>query len=221
MILTNRYITLFDGVNKRQRSVEAALLIGICLWVASCGETEQGTRCILPDSIELQTGDVVFRMGSGIESHAVRMMDADGDYSHVGIVVDTMGRKMVVHAVPGEPDFEGDVDRVKLDEVQTFFSVIHAGKGEITRIDDELAARCAAQVALNVFRRGVFFDHDYDSADTTRMYCTELVMYVYECAGLRLVTSKPHEVELPLLHAEVYYPSDVYHSRQLKSVAKF
>lgn len=221
MIIANRHITLLDGVNKRQRSVETALFIGFCLLIVGCESIGQGNHCILPEGIELQTGDVVFRMGSGIESHAVRMMDVDGDYSHIGIVVDTMGRKMVVHAVPGEPDFEGDIDRVKLDEVQTFFSAVHAGKGEITRIDDELAARYAAQVALDVFRRGVPFDHDYDSNDTTRMYCTELVKYVYQCVGLRLVTSPPHEVELPLLHVEVYYPSDVYHSRHLRSVVKF
>lgn len=202
--------------------VGTALLIGSSLLNIGCGDsTKHGNHCILPDGIVLREGDVVFRMGSGIESHAVRLMDTDGNYSHIGIVVDTMGRKMVVHAVPGEPDFKDDVDRVKLDEVQTFFSVVYAGKGEITRIDDELTARYAARAALDVFRRGVLFDHDYDSNDTTRMYCTELVMYAYKCAGVRLVMSEPHEVELPMLHAAVYYPSDVYHSTHLRSVVIF
>ena len=217
----NGHINRHDGLNKGRKGVGTVLLIWGCLLFASCKSTKQESHCILPDDIVLQEGDVVFRMGSGIESHAVRLMDSGGDYSHVGIVVDTMGCMMVVHAVPGEPDYEGDVDRVKLDEVQTFFSSVHAGRGSVMRASDDQVARCAARVALDIYRRGVLFDGDYDSADTTRMYCTELVMYAYHRAGLTLVTTKPHEVDLPMLHAKAYYPSDVYRSGHLKSVVKF
>ena len=34
--------------------------------------------------------------------------DRGGSYSHVGMVVDSCGVMMVVHAVPDEPDYEGD-----------------------------------------------------------------------------------------------------------------
>ena len=44
-------------------------------------------------------------------SQAVLLAEKDGAYSHTGIVVDSAGVLMIVHAVPGEPDFEGDEDR--------------------------------------------------------------------------------------------------------------
>lgn len=67
----------------------------------SCNNNK--TRTIFPAGCELKTGDIVFRRGGGISSHAVMMADRNGRYSHVGIVVDSAGRKMIVHAVPGEP----------------------------------------------------------------------------------------------------------------------
>lgn len=55
----------------------------------------------MPDDCQLKTGDVVFRRGSGLTSHVVLAADVNGNYSHLGIVVDSAGIKMVVHAVPG------------------------------------------------------------------------------------------------------------------------
>ncbi len=189
--------------------------------MVSCTSHRKDIHCILPDGVILHTGDVVFRLGGGLESHAVLSLDVHGKYSHVGIVVDTMGRKMIVHAVPGEPDFEGDLDRVKLDDVSRFFSSLYANRGEVMRMSDSVVAGNAAQKALELFRRNVLFDDDYNVGDTTRMYCTELVMYAYSRAGEELVTVSPHHISLPLLSADVYYPSDIYESGKLKSIIQF
>lgn len=96
-------------------------IIFTAIMLASCGEKEQ--RSILPEGCELHAGDVVFRRGSGLTSHAVLAADRYGAYSHIGIVVDSCGVMMVVHAVPGEPDYEGDPDRVKMDTPKRFFLV--------------------------------------------------------------------------------------------------
>ena len=201
---------------------QLSFLILVALFVTvGCHSGSQMSRCILPDSVSLRVGDVVFRRGGGFESHAVISLDAHGQYSHVGIVVDTLGRKMIVHAVPGEPDFEGDEDRVKLDEVEKFFSSIYANKGAVMRCQDSLKASVAADVALSVYRRGVLFDHDYEIGDTTKMYCTELVMYAYQRAGLNLVSNAPHGISLPLVQTNVYFPSDVYESKWLRTIVSF
>ena len=206
--------------NLRMLCCLTAALFG--LWLTGCRGRQEGGS-ILPEGVTLCEGDIVFRRGGGLESHAVMMMDVDGNYSHVGIVVDTLGRLMVCHAVPGEPDFEGDPDRVKLDDVQTFFSSVYASCGEVMRLrGDSLSPRQAARKALEVYRRGVLFDHAYDSEDTTKMYCTELVMYAYERNGIQLVQPEvPHEVEIPLLTASVFYPSDIAKSRLLSSITQF
>lgn len=76
----------------------AALLL-----MAACGGDGNRTRSIMPDSICLKAGDVVLRRGSGLTSRAVLMADRSRGYSHVGIVVDSAGVMMVVHAVPANP----------------------------------------------------------------------------------------------------------------------
>ncbi len=157
-------------------------IIFTAFMLASCGEKEQ--RSILPEGCELRAGDVVFRRGSGLTSRAVLAADRNGAYSHIGIVVDSCGVMMVVHAVPGEPDYEGDPDRVKMDTPQRFFSSMNARIGEVKRLcgDSATAAR-AARFAMEVYRRGTLFDHDYDDSDTTKMYCCELVDFVYRKPG--------------------------------------
>ena len=77
----------------------------ISLLAISCSRTK-GERSILPDGMVLADGDIVFRRGTGLMSHTVVAADG-GWYSHVGIVVDSAGVKMIVHAVPNEPVFPG------------------------------------------------------------------------------------------------------------------
>ena len=136
----------------------------------------------LPPSVELREGDVVFRRGGGMTSQAVLLADKNGYYSHCGIVIDSAGCKLIVHAVPGEPDYEGDPDRVKADRPATFFSSVYANAGEVCRADNDSTARRAARRAWEIYRRRVLFDHDYNSTDTTLLYCTELVHLVSTCA---------------------------------------
>lgn len=203
-----------------QKTALAALFFTAAM-VASCGDEAREPVCLMPDTTVVRPGDIVFRRGGGFTSHAVVTLDAHGYYSHVGMVVDTAGRMMVVHAVPGEPDFEGDPDRVKLDSLQKFFSSLYTDCGEVCRVSDAKVAGKAAEVAKQVLRRNTLFDHDYRNDDSTQMYCTELVLYAYRKAGLRLTDKEPHYVELPLLKSSVYYPSDVYFSKKIHSITKF
>ncbi|MDD6517605.1 MAG: YiiX/YebB-like N1pC/P60 family cysteine hydrolase [Prevotella sp.] len=205
---------------------DMALPIGriwfVCLAMilVSCGEREE-ERSILPDDFALCAGDVVFRRGEGITSRAVLATDANGNYSHVGIVVDYAERRMIVHAVPGEPDFEGDVDRVKMDTPEKFFSYKNASKGEVCRLRDSSIAQRAANVALRIFRKGTPFDDKFDDKDTSKMYCTELVVYAYRHAGIDLTEGRRHEIDLPIIKTACIFPSDIYASRHLKSIIKF
>lgn len=189
--------------------------------LTACGP-DGPAHSLLPAGFELHTGDVVFRRGGGLTSHAVLIADRKGQYSHVGIVVDSCGTKLVVHAVPGEPDFDGDPDRVKADRPEHFFSSVYAGLGEVCRPRDAEAAAQAASVAWRVYRRHTLFDHDYDDHDTTKMYCTELVAFAFRQAGIDLVEDRGgHYINLPFLQGECVFPSDVYQSDFLTSVIKF
>ncbi len=197
-----------------------ALLVAATLW--SCSDNpSRAVGCIMPSGCKLRTGDVVLRRGSGLTSRTVMALDEKGEYSHVGIVVDSAGVKMVVHAVPDEPDYEGDPDRVKMDTPEQFFSSVYAQMGEVCRPKDSLTARKAAAAALDVYHRHTLFDHAYDDADTLRMYCTELVVHAYHRAGVELVGSKRHHVDIPFLKMDCMFPSDVLESGLLESKYKF
>lgn len=200
-----------------------ALAVLVCHIIALTGCTDEETvyNCILPDEVRLHEGDIVFRRGGGIESHVVMAVDRRGNYSHVGIVIDSAGIPMVVHAVPGEPDFKGDPDRVKMDVPDRFFSTEFTSIGEVCRVADTAVARRAAQAALGTYKRRTLFDHNYDDRDTNRMYCTELIVYAYHRAGLSLVSDERHEVRLPMFSANCIFPSDIRKSKHLKTIAIF
>ena len=200
----------------------AVLLLGAAvLLYRTCRKSGSTVHSILPPTVQLHEGDVVFRRGGGMTSQAVLLADKNGYYSHCGIVVDSAGSMLIVHAVPGEPDYEGDPDRVKADRPATFFSSVYANAGEVCRTDNDTIARTAARTAWEIYRRGVLFDHDYNSNDTTLLYCTELVHLVYSEAGCTLCGAPTHRFDLPGLHCVCWLPSDLHASAHLRSIAKF
>lgn len=189
---------------------------------ATCGGTHTRRHTIMPEGTALRQGDVVLRRGCGMTSRAVLMADRGGGYSHVGIVVDSSGTMMVVHAVPEEPDYEGDYDRVKMETPEKFYAPVNAKTGAVMRCTDSTVATRAAIVAMEVYRRGTPFDHDYDDSDTTKMYCCELVEFAYTRAGMPLVTAPRHSFTLPGMRIDnVILPSDFCSSVRLRSIAEF
>ncbi len=188
--------------------------------LSGCGNT--GRRSMLPDGVILKTGDIVLRCGYGLTSNAVRVADGGGIYSHVGIVVDSAGCKMICHAVPGEADFEGAPDRVKLDAPEVFFGSDKTDVGCVMRCEDSIKALVAADIALSVYRRGTFFDHDYNESDTTEMYCCELVEHAYIRAGHPLTGGKRSNYAIPGMDFDnVILPSQFRGSPHLELVIEF
>lgn len=196
------------------------VVISVLSLFLSCSDT--GFESILPEGCDLKPGDLVFRRGNGLTSRAVLMADKRGGYSHVGIVADSCGKMMIIHAVPGEPDFEGDLDRVKMDTPEKFFLSVNAKIGEVKRLrDDTATAARASRYAMEVYRRGVLFDHDYDDSDTTRMYCCELIEHVYSKAGLSLAGTVRHDILLPGMRLHCILPSDICNNSKLESIISF
>ncbi len=199
-------------------AIALALIPAICL-LSGCRKSAES---ILPDYVKLMPGDVVLRQGNGMTSRVVMMADKGGVYSHVGIVTDSAGVMMICHAVPGEPDFEGDEDRVKLEKPEKFFNGINASYGCVLRHSDEQTAQKASEIAMSVYRRKALFDHDYNEEDTMNVYCCELVEYSYKLAGCRLLGDARHRFVAPGLHFEsLILPSDFLKSSKLKRLKEF
>ncbi len=196
------------------------LLLPLCVLACSnTGRMQSGT--ILPEDVELRAGDVVFRKGSGFTSQAVLIAEKGGAYSHTGIVVDSAGVLMIVHAVPGEPDFEGDEDRVKMERPEDFFHSMKASQGAIYRHIDSCAAQQAAVRALQTYQRHPLFDHDYDDTDTTSLYCTELIVHAYSKTMHPLKDVQHQHLHLVGFESDCILPSDVQKCGNLKQIRTF
>lgn len=193
----------------------------LCCCVA-CNDKSGHRPSILPSDIELKCGDLVLRRGFGIMSHAVIAADTGCQYSHIGIVVDSCGYLMIAHAVPGEPDFDGDEDRVKIDKPETFYAEDRAGAGCVLRCKNSKAARKAGEKALSTYKRRMLFDHQFDTRDTSRMYCSEFIEFAYKSAGYPLTSGQRHDINLPGIPLkEIILPSDFIHSERIKRIATF
>ena len=93
----------------------------VTLLIAGCSGSSQRTNSDVATLEErLEPGDLIFRRGTGVVGHIVTSVDNSGEYSHVGIAVLKDKEWCVVHAVPHEPDFEGDIDRVKCEALESF-----------------------------------------------------------------------------------------------------
>lgn len=200
----------------------SAILVAICMGTGIACSNPTTDRSILPDSLHIEEGDVVLRRGTGMTSRAVMLADGGSDYSHCGIVVIVDGKAMVVHAVPDEPDFEGDVDRVKMEPIRCFYSSIRASKGCVLRCKNRGVARRSARKATEYYRRGLLFDHNYDIADSTELYCSELVELAYRAGGRDISDGKRHNIRLPGMKLQnVILPSDFLKSKELYTVSRF
>lgn len=208
---------MFQHPNSWKRLRTAVCCLSVLLLTGACQEED---TTILPPDVQLQAGDIVFRQGESFDSHAVLTADRSGCYSHIGIVVDSCGRPMIVHAVPDEPDFEGDIDRIKMDRPEVFFLRSRAAIGEVMRHPETQSARQAAETALRLYRRHLPFDHEYDDSDSSKMYCTELILYAYQQAGIHLATGPREDIHFPI-DFNGYFPSAVHASPQLRSIRIF
>ncbi|NDV81367.1 YiiX/YebB-like N1pC/P60 family cysteine hydrolase [Bacteroides sp. 51] len=202
--------------------LQVSLLILFLLPLSGC-KKEKDTSIstgFLYDS--LRDGDLVFRRGTGIVSQAVLAVDKDGGYSHIGIVVKEGNTWKVVHAVPGEPDFKGDPDRIKMEDIAFFFSKERAKTGALMRpsVDSALCYQ-AAHHAVRLYQSHILFDHQYNLNDTSQMYCTELIDYVYKQQGIDLSEGRISRVNIPGMSGDYLLPSDILQSQNLCMIYYF
>ncbi|MBR5119234.1 MAG: hypothetical protein IK100_11415 [Muribaculaceae bacterium] len=167
----------------------------------------------------LHDGDLVFRQGMGPESQAVLRLDsAGGQYSHVGIVINDNGKWKVVHAVPGES--EKGIDRVKIEPIDTFFLSTRAEHGAIMRLkgcDITTAQKAARNAAKYV---GIPFDYNYNWGDTTRLYCTQLIVVAYSSAGVNLLSDVPRLANRNSQNI-IVFPGDIAINDSMRVIFKF
>ena len=202
-------------------STNRFIIRGLCILsvvINACSHSAPGRQFT---DIPLAEGDLVFRKGIGAKTQAVLQVDSLGIYSHSGIVVVQNGVFKVVHITPGERK-EGETgDKIKAEPINEFWSEDRAQTGAVYRLKNNLTGSQAARQALRMLGKGILFDHDYELSDTTLMYCTELVWYVYKLAGTDISFGKRSILNVPLYSGTYILPSDIYRNKEFQLIYKF
>lgn len=207
----------------KQKKVEVASWLLLPLFfmasfvTTGCHRDSQAVEYVLPDTVHLQTGDIVFRLGESRESRAVTSVDRKGDYSHVGMVMNVNGSWMVLHAVPNERATKQEEDSVKLEPIGVFFRSDRAMKGGIYRfpIAPEDTLRLL-QKGLQLYARHPLFDGQFDCEDTTAFYCSELVYFLYQNV-LNTDITEGRRHQLPLF-PDLIFCSDIIQNPKLEEI---
>lgn len=220
--MENPYLSAFLSMKKVETvyGLFLPLFFAVCLMSTSCHRSRQVVEFVMPDTVQLQTGDLVFRQGESRESRAVTTLDRSSGYTHVGMVMNVDGRWMVLHSVPNERNTKQEKDSVKLEPVGTFFCIDRAVKGGVYRypVTSEDTLRLL-QRGLDLYGRHLLFDSQFDMEDTAAFYCTELVWFLYQQA-LHIDLSEDRRHHLPLF-PELIFCSDILQNPQLKEVFSF
>lgn len=162
----------------------------------------------LSDSVPIREGDIIFRQGIGIEATLVNKIDSASLFSHVGIFVDTLGGKYVVHILPRD---NGDNEKggIRLQSVADFLRPDRARAYAVIRIGgDGCGARKAADYAKSCLRADIPFDYTFNTEDSTMMYCSELVWRAYLQGGIDISEGRRHCI--PAMAYPVIFPSDLF-----------
>lgn len=188
----------------------------LLLAIVACGDTNSH-QPIIPTE-KLKQGDIAFRKGEGFVSDVVLYNDADGLYSHIGLIVIHNDSIKVVHSVPGEGDYDG----VKIEPIEMFYATSRAVKGEVVRMElNDEQRRAIGEIAIKKGIDKIEFDHDYNLNDTTQVYCTELIKLLFNHIGINIVEGRSTRVNIPGMSGDYIMPSDVYRNKKLISIYKY
>lgn len=195
------------------------LMAVACAGLVQCNVPARTQVPTIPIEL-LQEGDIVFRRGYGFASEMVVYNDADGKYSHVGVVVNSEKGLMIAHSVPGGDAEENDI--MRLERIEQFYSAESSSCGEIVRMElDSLQRRRLSEMAVAKANEKIPFDHNYDLEDTTALYCTELVQLLYRNIGIDLAEGRITRLNAPGFSSDYLMPSDIYQNRNLKTIFKY
>jgi Permuted papain-like amidase enzyme, YaeF/YiiX, C92 family len=164
----------------------------------------------------LRDGDLVFRSGTSHESRALRFLDADSPYSHVGLVHVRDGVVRVVHVEPGR----GADGRVKEELLEAFLAPGKAERHVAYRpvSADANAGSRAVAAALRLRDAGIRFDDHFDLDTPDAVYCTELIWRAYRTVGLDLAAGDLRGPAFPLAPRRAVRLSALLRSPQLAAV---
>jgi cell wall-associated NlpC family hydrolase len=202
------------------------ILLAFCFlfgagWLVSfLAHSPASVPLFLPPAVDarVKAGDLIFRIGNEWQSDAVRGVgvffakrEKQGDpYSHVGMLIGAPGHWQVLHSVPSEAP--GRASAAIVDELDFFLAPERARGMAIYRVEADEKARAAA-VRHAQSRIGAPFRLVAD--DTEGQYCTTLIWYAWQHAGVDLGARFEH-LEAPLATGDYLLPHSLRMAERLR-----
>lgn len=138
---------------------------------------------IVPDTSQWKTGDIFFSVGDSWESVAVRTLTgfnslelSDSTPSHCGVVIRLDGDVKLVHESTLAKNIVIETPEEYLKNNGSY--CLYARKPPCL-----LDNKVLLQVIDSLIVRKVPFDFDFDHSSSESLYCTELVIKVFEICG--------------------------------------
>lgn len=163
----------------------------------------------------VQSGDIVFRLGHGFMSEALRKFSLkDPRYSHTGIISMENGEPFVYHLLGGE----SSVSVIQKESLEKFCSKTEAASFAVYRASLTEAERKTIDTLNHFyFRTKLRYDSQFDLTTDSAMYCTE---YVYKV--LSKVSEKNILISSSILSDRIYIAcDDIYLSPDIQKVFSF
>ncbi len=208
----------------RSKQIITFIISFSSIFLLSCSGEHRDKKYSEPRNIPVQLcdGDIAFRRGMGVVSHAVISTNNRGHYSHVGVVLkDSVGRWCVVHEVPYEGEKHSD-DKIYSQPIEEFYASDKACSGAIYRSDIDSIERAAiCKYLLSQLQKETPFDHDYDLSDDSKLYCSELVWLSFLEAGIDLSQGRRTIVNMPPFNGTHIMPTDIELNDSLRLIYEF
>lgn len=159
-----------------------------------------------PQSLPIQSGDIIFREGTESISEFILSVD-HGGYSHVGMLYQIQNKWYVIHATPSEKT--NIPDSVVLDELSFYLSKNHAKRYAIYTVQaDQQQYQQAAKYIHNQLGK------PFDITGINGTYCTLLILEAWKTANVDLQVTFT-EIDLPLIGGRYLLPKDLRASEKL------
>jgi len=142
---------------------------------------EKQSSYILPDKEKnlIHDGDIILRRGFGfVSDYIVKTFDEDYKISHCGIICKSEDRFQVIHS---ESSSYFSLEGIVAQDFDDYTEASHQNTIIIVRFN-----RCEpteyskiSKAAKYYLSKKLKFDYSFDMADSTEMYCAEIIWHVF------------------------------------------
>ncbi|MDO9153958.1 MAG: YiiX/YebB-like N1pC/P60 family cysteine hydrolase [Paludibacter sp.] len=164
-------------VSRKQTEITVLIIILLNLLFLSGGcSSSKTTDSSYYSTDSVRSGDIILRKSYGLISEIIvaQLKDTIG-ISHCGIIVKNPSKEIkVIHSLSKKVS---DVDGIQISTIEDFMNDSRIETVRVVRFRNDTTGKIAEQ-ACWLLKRKIPFDEDFNLADTSALYCSELPIQI-------------------------------------------